>query len=280
VLPLIALGLISVAAALCATAFLLARHRPDTGAPQLPHEPSRSPQQAADEDAPAKALLVLPVLALIVAIAVVALGLLIVMIERQVGLARWDEWVERWASDHANAFSNDVINAVTYLGATVTVAVVAIVTAVYSYARTRRWSIPAFLVAVVVGQFVLSNLIKWAVDRARPDLDPLAGFSGASFPSGHSTAAAATYLAVALVFGLFVGQRTRAVLIGVAVGLGVAVACSRALLGVHWFTDVLGGLALGWAWFAVCSVMFGGRRFQVAAAVRDAEQQLHGPSPT
>jgi membrane-associated phospholipid phosphatase len=265
------LGLISGLVTICVAAFLLVRHRPDTGAPQLPHESSGRPT---DDDAPAKTLLIWPVLALIVVIAVVAIGLLILMIETHVGLARWDEWVERWASDHANSFSNDVINAVTSLGATITVAVVAIGTAGYGFARTKRWGIPAFLVAVVVGQFLLSNLIKWAVHRARPELDPLASFSGASFPSGHSTAAAATYLAVALVLGLFVGRRARAWLMGVAVGLAVAVACSRALLGVHWFTDVLGGLTLGWCWFAACSVMFGGRRFQFTAAVRDIEQQL------
>ena len=54
---------------------------------------------------------------------------------------------------------------------------------------------------------------------------------------------------------------------GVAVGIAVAVAVSRVLLNVHWLTDVLAGLALGWAWFAVCAIAFGGRilRFGVAA---------------
>ena len=52
------------------------------------------------------------------------------------------------------------------------------------------------------------------------------------------------------------------------------------LLDVHWLTDVIAGLALGWAWFAVCSIAFGGRilRFGAGAelAARAAASILPG----
>ena len=51
----------------------------------------------------------------------------------------------------------------------------------------------------------------------------------------------------------------------------MAIAATRVLLGVHWLSDVVAGLALGWAWFAVCAIAFDRRVFTDAAGgVRDA----------
>ena len=53
-------------------------------------------------------------------------------------------------------------------------------------------------------------------------------------------------------------------------GIAVGVALSRVFLDVHWLTDVLAGLTLGWAWFAVCAIAFGGRVLRFGAAARIA----------
>jgi undecaprenyl-diphosphatase len=137
--------------------------------------------------------------------------------------------------------------------------------------RPSRW-LPLFLIAVAIGQTILSTGVKELVDRVRPTANPIAHTLGPSFPSGHTTGAAACFAAFALVLGRGRSRNAQAVLAGTAVFVAVAVAASRVLLGVHWLSDVVGGLALGWGWFAVCSIAFGGRLLRFGAPVEAAER--------
>jgi undecaprenyl-diphosphatase len=124
---------------------------------------------------------------------------------------------------------------------------------------------------VVGGQFALSNGIKYIVERARPDISRLTGFAGSSFPSGHATAASATLAAIALIATRNRSRRVKIAGASVAAGLAVAVAGTRVFLGVHWFTDVMAGLMLGWGWFALCSIAFGGRLLVFGSPIAEAE---------
>jgi undecaprenyl-diphosphatase len=198
-------------------------------------------------------------------VAGVIVGILAWMVRRNVGLVDLDHAIEAWADEHATSFSDAVLGAITHLGDTATVLGVGIAISVYGFWRWRKPSIPLFVTTVVLGQVLISNTIKVTIDRARPELRPRATFTGASFPSGHTTAAAATYLAVALVLGIGSSPRLRAALGGAAVSIAVAVGCTRVLLGVHWFSDVVAGLVIGWSWFGICAVAFGGRLLRFGA---------------
>jgi undecaprenyl-diphosphatase len=121
--------------------------------------------------------------------------------------------------------------------------------------------------------------VKDLVGRLRPTLNPAAAKLGPSFPSGHSATAAAFYAAAALIIGLSLRRPARHFVIGAAVAVAVAVAGSRVLLDLHWLSDVIGGLSLGWAWFALCAIVFGGRLLRPTAAADIASAQAAAPKP-
>ena len=206
------------------------------------------------------------------------------MIRTRTGIARADLPLAEWAAEHATDSSIEIMRFISDFGGTFLVVAVAVAVTAAELLRDRRFVVPAFVALTVAGQFLLSNSIKFVVDRARPTLSPLTGFAGTSFPSGHAVAAAATWACVAFLLGRRRHRHVRAVLLGVAVGIAVAVAATRVALGVHWTTDVIAGLLVGWAWFALCSIAFGGRALhfgetvQIVEDVADAQAAI-GNSP-
>ena len=137
-----------------------------------------------------------------------------------------------------------------------------------------------FLLVVLAGNELVTTGIKDLVDRARPTLNPVAQTLGPSFPSGHSSTAAAFYAALALMLARGRRPRVRALLAGTAAAIAIAVAASRVLLDVHWLSDVIAGVLLGWAWFALSAVAFGGRRVHFAEPMeRAAAEAQTGSAP-
>ena len=216
----------------------------------------------------------------LIAVGGVVVGLLALLLRHSGTLAEVDRWAARWGNDHATHLSTVGLKAVTTLGSSAAITVMAIALAVVELRRVgNRWIVP-FLLVVTLGDSLVTNLIKAAVDRARPTFNPDAALLGPSFPSGHSSQAAAFFAAAALLLARRRGRRTRSALIGFAVGLAVAVACSRVLLDFHWVSDVVGGLTLGWACFAACAIAFGGRMLDFGAPVRKAAAASEAPPAT
>lgn len=186
-------------------------------------------------------------------------GVVADMVDREFGLARWDRAVAAWGSDHATDTSTRVLDVVTDLGGALTVVVVAVAVGLIDLVRHRNRHVLVFLAVVVAGTSAVNNALKLLVGRERPDVVHLVEAGGYSFPSGHSAMAAAAWSAFALVLTRDRSARWRAGAAAAAALVTAAVASSRALLGVHWLTDVIAGVAVGWGWFLLSAIAFGGR---------------------
>ncbi|HJU01763.1 MAG TPA: phosphatase PAP2 family protein, partial [Actinomycetes bacterium] len=206
-------------------------------------------------------------------LAALGFGLVSDMVTSQTGLYRYDASAAAWGAEHATPTSTWVLGLITWLGATVTVLSVTAALGILEWVERRRLAVLAFLLMVVVGQNLIANTVKELVDRERPPVPHLAPSSGFSFPSGHTASAAATWAAVALVLGRGRPLPVKAWLAAGAALVTVAVAASRVLLGVHWLTDVIGGAALGFGWFVVCSVAFGGALLHFGAPAERVEAE-------
>ena len=210
--------------------------------------------------------------ALVITVAgAIAVGALFIMVQHNAFLARYDMSAARWGASHQSSLTTDWLGYISKLGGSPVMVVALVIVGIAEYMRTRVRAVFGFLLTVAVGITVVNNLTKWIVDRPRPDIARLTGFSGSSFPSGHSATAAATFAAIAFLMGRGRSQSYKALLAACACGIAVAVASTRVLLGVHWFTDVLAGLALGWGWFALSSIAFGGRILRFGQPVEVAE---------
>jgi membrane-associated phospholipid phosphatase len=140
------------------------------------------------------------------------------------------------------------------LGSAPVVTLAALGAAAYAVAAGRPRLVLAVAWTPLV--FLTNELLKLLVHHPRPTVAMIALPPSYSFPSGHAAASAALYLTLAFL-ATAVERRAgaRRLLIGMGLGMALLVAWSRVYLGVHYFSDVCGGLLLGTAGALVASRM-------------------------
>ena len=118
----------------------------------------------------------------------------------------------------------------------------------------RAWYRLLILILAVPGGGVLNVLLKTAFHRERPLWEhPLVVLHSYSFPSGHTMGATLLYgLAAVLGFYRVRSWRGRVWIVAAASFVVFLVGLSRVALGAHFLSDVLGAVAAGLAWLAVC----------------------------
>jgi undecaprenyl-diphosphatase len=130
----------------------------------------------------------------------------------------------------------------------------------------RRDYVLALGFALTAGGGALFNQgVKGVIDRPRPPAvmrDAEVTETNESYPSGHSMGATIGYGSLAYVLGVLVirGRGARLALVAALGLLIVAIGFSRMYLRAHWFSDVVGGFALGTFWLGLCVIAMEYRR--------------------
>ncbi|MGH6894140.1 MAG: phosphatase PAP2 family protein [Dongiaceae bacterium] len=153
-------------------------------------------------------------------------------------------------------WAEEAVRDITALGSAPAL-VIAVLAVVGFLALAKAWRLALFTLAASGGGLVVSSLLKYAVDRPRPDLVPHGNLIyTSSFPSGHSMMSAVVYLTLAaLVARLMEKKRLKGYALGIALALTLLVGLSRIYLGVHWPSDVLAGWTAGAVWALACWVI-------------------------
>ena len=118
-------------------------------------------------------------------------------------------------------------------------------------AYKKRWRNAFLFIFGMIGALISELLIKAIVHRARPE-NALVHAADYSFPSGHATMALIFFsLAIYLLKDDIKKELWKHLFVISCIVLTLLIGFSRIYLNVHWFSDVIGGFALGLFWLSI-----------------------------
>ena len=139
-----------------------------------------------------------------------------------------------------------ILKAITELGGVAFTVLAGVL--IFMFCKKNRW----FITIDLVGVTLVNQVIKHIIRRPRPNVLRLVEESGYSFPSGHSMVSMAFYgIIIYLVYKNVTNKYLKWTLITLLSLLILSIGFSRIYVGVHYFTDVVGGFLLGLAYLII-----------------------------
>ncbi|MDB5069534.1 MAG: phosphoesterase PA-phosphatase related protein [Candidatus Eremiobacteraeota bacterium] len=145
---------------------------------------------------------------------------------------------------HATPALDALAHGLTSMGNPIPLTVITVCAAAVLAAYGRRRE-AVMLVIGVIAATLLDTALKEVFERVRPHLWPRAPVAGDSFPSGHALTSPVAFGAMAVFAGRLLPRYARTFTV-IAALLVAGIAWSRVYIGVHWPTDVIAGVSIGY----------------------------------
>lgn len=187
---------------------------------------------------------------------VIVVGLGLLLAGPLVGLKERENAVNEWFVEQRTATLDTLTAVWSAMGTTETIIGICLVVSGVVWWRTGQWwyaVVPAIAVAVQAAVFMLAALV---VGAERPEVEQLDHAPPtSSFPSGHSGASIALYVALTLMAQRIRYTWLRVIVTVVLLVLPLLVVYSRLYRGMHYPSDVVVGVlnglvcvVIGWYW--------------------------------
>lgn len=172
-------------------------------------------------------------------------------------VANYDARITAHVISYRTPQLNIIMQYITNLGDLYGYIAVTTICSLLFYFKFKNWRYVVQLVFVIIVSGLSNLALKDVINRARPTAEHLVSVQTLSYPSGHSMSATAFYgFLIYLFFFLNINRSLKILLVGICSFLIVSIGISRIYLGVHFPSDIVGGVIAGTIWVMFCILIF------------------------
>ena len=167
-------------------------------------------------------------------------------------ITNFDTSIIKYVQGLESPWLTTIMKVFTWSGSALFVAPLALILFFFLYFVKHHRHQAILFIVVILGTPLLNSLLKLYFKRERPEIYRIMDANGFSFPSGHTMMAFSVYAIIAyIVWRNMHTALTRVLLVLFAAFMIIMIGTSRIYLGVHYPSDVFGGIAASALWVTV-----------------------------